>query len=99
MQQKKIIKMTSATLLVIAALAGCSGPRDITLSAMNEPENSKKLLETLSAEEQTLLRQYVVKHSMAGDLDQKKTIKQAIEAQKAEAADEAKGKAMISQIK
>lgn len=75
-----------ATLVLIPLLVACGGPRDIKLSAMNEPENVKKLTETLSSPEQELLRAYVVRHTMAGTIDRNKTVGEAIEAQKKEAA-------------
>ena len=75
-----------ATLVLIPLLVACGGPRDIKLSAMNEPENVKKLTETLSSPEQELLRAYVVRHTMAGTIDRNKTVGEAIEAQKVEAA-------------
>ena len=75
-----------ATLVLIPLLVACGGPRDIKLSAMNEPENVKKLTETLSSPEQELLRAYVVRHTMAGTIDRNKTVGDAIEAQKVEAA-------------
>lgn len=74
-----------ATLVLIPLLVACGGPRDIKLSAMNEPENVKKLTETLSMGEQELLRAYVVRHTMAGTLDRNQTVGEAIEAQKKEA--------------
>jgi len=74
-----------ATLVLIPLLVACGGPRDIKLSAMNEPENVKKLTETLSSPEQELLRAYVVRHTMAGTIDRNKTVGEAIEAQKVEA--------------
>lgn len=82
-----------ATLALVSLLVACGGPRDIKLSAMNEPENAKKLTETLTAEERQLLQAYVVRHTAARDIDYSKTVKEAIEAQKIESA------SGVSQIK
>jgi hypothetical protein len=75
-----------ATLALVSLLVACGGPRDIKLSAMNEPENAQKLIKVLSAEERQLLQAYVVRHTAARDIDYSKTVKDAIEAQKVESA-------------
>ena len=79
--------------LIIGLLTACSGPTDIKLSEMNDPENAKKLLETLSAQDRAALALYMVTHTLSNDLDYKVTVKQAIEAQKADEAREANEKA------
>lgn len=73
---------------LVAALAACSGPTDIKLSEMNQPENAKKLLETLSPQDRAALQAYVMRHTMQKDIDYKMTVKEAIEASKAEVAKE-----------
>ncbi|WP_298601329.1 hypothetical protein [uncultured Zoogloea sp.] len=73
---------------LVAALAACSGPTDIKLSEMNQPENAKKLLETLSPQDRAALQAYVMRHTMQKDIDYKMTVKEAIEARKAEVAKE-----------
>lgn len=73
---------------LVAALAACSGPADIKLSEMNQPENAKKLLETLSPQDRAALQAYVMRHTMQKDIDYKMTVKAAIEARKAEVAAE-----------
>lgn len=85
--------MKLAPLVLASLLVACGGPRDVKLSAMNEPENAKKLMETLTGEERQLLQAYVVRHTAARDIDYSKTVKQAIEAQKIE------GKSGVGQIK
>lgn len=72
----------------VAMLAACSGPTDIKLSEMNQPENAKKLLETLSPQDRAALQAYVMRHTMQKDIDYKMTVKEAIEARKAEVAKE-----------
>ncbi len=79
--------------LIIGLLTACSGPTDIKLSEMNDPEKAMELIKTLSAPDRAALAQYMVKHAMSNDLDYKVTVKQAIEAQKADEAREANEKA------
>ena len=74
--------------VLVAVLAACSGPTDIKLSEMNQPENAKKLLETLSPQDRAALQAYVMRHTMQKDIDYKMTVKEAIEARKAEVAKE-----------
>lgn len=71
---------------LVAVLAACSSPTDIKLSEMNQPENTKKLLETLSPQERNALQAYVVSHTMHKDIDYNMTVKEAIEAHMAEVA-------------
>ncbi len=73
---------------LVATLAACGGPADIKLSEMNQPENAKKLLETLSPQDRAALQAYVMRHTMQKDIDFKMTVKEAIEARKAEVAKE-----------
>lgn len=62
-------------------LAGCGGAKSYKLSEMNEPDKAKQLLEELSPSERTLLTNYVIAHSMTGDIDYKTTVGDAIAAQ------------------
>lgn len=73
---------------LVAMLAACSGPTDIKLSEMNQPENAKKLREALSPQDRSALEAYVRLHTMQKNIDYKMTVKEAIEARKAEVAAE-----------
>ena len=68
----------------VAALAACSGPTDIKLSEMNQPENAKKLLEALSPEDRAALQGYVISRMMNNTIDYKITVKEAIKTYKKE---------------
>ena len=76
----------SLLVLLLATLAACSGPTDIKLSEMNQPENAKKLLEALSPQDRAALQGYVIEHTLNNTLDYKVTVKQAIADYKKEAA-------------
>lgn len=65
-------------------LAACSGPLDITLSGMGDPEKARLVLETMTPEERSLMSSYIINHTMAQDLDDKVTVKQAIAARRKE---------------
>jgi len=84
---KKLVYAALVTMLV-----ACSGPTDIKLSEMNEPQNAKKLLEALSPEDRAALQGYLVKHMLRNDIDYKMTVKEAIKAYKTESEQERKGK-------
>jgi hypothetical protein len=92
-------KTLFASALVALALSACGGPKDIKLSEMNEPKNSKALLENLTPEEQTAVRKYVVRHTMKGDLDYNLTIKQVLEANKEEEKLKDRSAEVANQIK
>ncbi len=81
---KKLMLITA----MIAFLSACSDPTDLKLSETNEPENAKKLLETLSPEDLSMLKEYVINHAMENNIDYKMTVKEAIEARKKEIAQE-----------
>lgn len=69
---------------VCLLLAACSGPLDITLSEMRDPEKARLLLETMTSEERHLMSSYIVHHTIARDLDNNMTVKQAIAARRKE---------------
>ena len=79
---KQILFVAMAAVVLFA----CSGPTDVKLSEMNQPENAKKLLETLSPEDRSALQSYVIEHTMRNDIDYKMTVREAIEARKKEMA-------------
>ena len=76
--------------LLVATLAACSGPTDIKMSEINEPDNAKKLLEALSPQDRAALQGYLIEHTMNNTLDYKTTVKQAIADYKKEAAQKEK---------
>lgn len=71
-------KLFFACVCVPLFLAACSGPLDIKLSEMNDPEKARLLLETMTPEERNLMTSYIMNHTIAQDLDYKVTVKQAI---------------------
>lgn len=77
-------KLLSACACLPLFLAACSGPLDITLSEMGDPEQARLLLETMTAEERSLMSSYIINHTMARDLDGNVTVKQAIAARRKE---------------
>jgi len=75
---------STAALALAAMLAACSGPTDVKLSEMNQPENAQKLAEALSPQDREALITYIARHTMKNDIDYKMTVKEAIKAGKAE---------------
>lgn len=80
-------------------LAGCGGAKSYKLSEMNEPDKAKQLLEDLSPTERTLLTNYILAHSMTGDIDYKTTVGDAIAAQEQANKAQAEQQQKVQQIK
>lgn len=78
------MKKAWISMLLCGLLAACSGPLDMKLSELSQPENNQKLLEAISPEDMKALRSYMARHAIKGDIDYRMTVKQAIAAGKAE---------------
>lgn len=75
-----IFRAAAAAMIAALLLAACSQDiRDVKLSEMNQPENSKKLLEDLSQSERETIAYYVAERSVRGDIDYTVTIGDVLE--------------------